>query len=623
MCGDLKDNKTGDDEGINILLVDDDTEFLDMEELFLLNCNDLFCITTTESAQEALQLLINERYDVIISDYMMPGMDGLEFLKRIRDEHQSDIPFVMLTGKGREDVAMETLNLGGDRYIQKGGAPKAQFSVVAQAVEQEFEHYKTKKKLEITQHSVDKALDGIFWVDTDGKFLYTNEIVKDRLGYSSEELKKMYVWDIDPNYPKNSRKQFWDELKNIGHMTMESVHIARDGTRIPVEINSNHIEHDGDEMEFAFVRDIIERKRAEEMIKDLNSLLTAIRNVNQLIIQEDDMMNMMKESCDILLEARNYMKVDIAILNEGTGKITPIVKWGHDDMKWEIDPEGRGNAPRCVKDVIKSRRTMIVEDPMKYCKNCNYFDENMLSNSIHVPMVQKNQITGILVAYLKPEHIISQEEVDLLEEVGGDLAYAREKLIADRRLKEKNRLLTAINEYSLELAAVPSSDNIFAIAAEKLRDITGAKVVSFSTYDKTTSDLVVQYATLSDEKKKRMTRFLGQRIEGFRNKVTPEMYEKIIAEVVGDAGSLHETTFGAISKPMGAIIEKFFGIDWFTGIALIYKNELMGTVIISGGKGTKRPDNEELNAYAGVTANAVRRWLVERERVVNREISDG
>ena len=52
----------------------------------------------------------------------MPIKNGLEFLKELRDQ-QSDIPFILFTGKGREDVAVKALNLGADRYVNKNGSP--------------------------------------------------------------------------------------------------------------------------------------------------------------------------------------------------------------------------------------------------------------------------------------------------------------------------------------------------------------------------------------------------------------------------------------------------------------------------------------------------------------------
>ena len=61
-------------------------------------------------------------YEVIVSDYQMPGMNGIEFLKRLRSQ-LGHIPFILFTGRGREEVAIEALNCGADFYLQKGGDP--------------------------------------------------------------------------------------------------------------------------------------------------------------------------------------------------------------------------------------------------------------------------------------------------------------------------------------------------------------------------------------------------------------------------------------------------------------------------------------------------------------------
>ncbi len=120
--------------------------FLDLSQLYLEKENEKLEIETATSAEKALEMLENNPFDIVVSDYQMPVMDGLEFLDTLRREKKSDIPFIIFTGKGREEVAIKALNLGADRYLQKGGDPKTQFVVLAQAIEQEAEHWITKKR---------------------------------------------------------------------------------------------------------------------------------------------------------------------------------------------------------------------------------------------------------------------------------------------------------------------------------------------------------------------------------------------------------------------------------------------------------------------------------------------
>jgi PAS domain S-box-containing protein len=110
----------------SLLYVDDEPDLLSLGKLFLESGGD-FHVTTALSAQEGLENLAAGSFDAVISDYQMPVMDGIAFLKEVRIAY-GNIPFILFTGKGREEVVIEAINNGVDFYLQKGGAPKAQFA---------------------------------------------------------------------------------------------------------------------------------------------------------------------------------------------------------------------------------------------------------------------------------------------------------------------------------------------------------------------------------------------------------------------------------------------------------------------------------------------------------------
>lgn len=115
----------------SVLLVDDEQIILDIGKLFLEQSGGL-SVRTAISVNDALQLMKNETFDAIVSDYQMPKMNGLEFLLYIRK--RSDVPFIIFTGRGREEIVIEAMNNGANFYVQKGGDPRAQFAELAHKI---------------------------------------------------------------------------------------------------------------------------------------------------------------------------------------------------------------------------------------------------------------------------------------------------------------------------------------------------------------------------------------------------------------------------------------------------------------------------------------------------------
>ncbi len=167
----------------SVLYVDDEPLLLELAKLFLEKTGD-FRIDTLTSAKAALETLARTSYDCIISDYQMPGMDGIVFLKTVRS-HGSTIPFIIFTGKGREDVVIEALNSGADFYLQKGGDPKAQFVELAHKIRQAIQIKGAQKTM---QDLVQGAPIPEFVIDKSHRVIFWNRALEEYSGLAASEI---------------------------------------------------------------------------------------------------------------------------------------------------------------------------------------------------------------------------------------------------------------------------------------------------------------------------------------------------------------------------------------------------------------------------------------------------
>lgn len=168
------------DRPVLVLLVDDDDAYLEVLKFFLEREGAMEC-EVASSAREALETLSHKAFDAIVSDYLMPDMDGLELLKIVRLQGK-DTPFIMLTGRGREDVAIQALNHGADYYVQKGGDPKTQYADLANMIRRS-----TRERKAVTRvREGERFLNRLFESVQDGVSIVNKDMVIEKVNPTME-----------------------------------------------------------------------------------------------------------------------------------------------------------------------------------------------------------------------------------------------------------------------------------------------------------------------------------------------------------------------------------------------------------------------------------------------------
>jgi PAS domain S-box-containing protein len=282
---------------ISVLYVDDEEALLDITSVFLKRMGK-FHVDTANSAEAALIKLNTGSYDVIVSDYQMPETDGIDLLKLVRDRYQ-DLPFILFTGKGREEIVIEAINNGVDFYLQKGGDPRSQFAELAHKITKAAERLKAQNALRRSEENyrelVENANAIILRLDNSGRITFFNNYAQEFFGYSQAEIiGKPVLETIVPETETGTRRNLRTTVLEILHHPEHyrdhiNENITRSGERVWVHWwNKPLLDEEGSfEGMLCIGNDITGQLRAEETVMRHKVLFDKSRDII-VVLRETD-----------------------------------------------------------------------------------------------------------------------------------------------------------------------------------------------------------------------------------------------------------------------------------------------------------------------------------------------
>ncbi|WP_219968303.1 PAS domain-containing protein [Methanospirillum stamsii] len=335
---------------IQLLYVDDEPTLLEIGKVFLERFEN-FQVFTEESALSALDILNSQSFDAIISDYQMPKMDGIEFLKVVR-KTGNKIPFILFTGKGREEVVIEALNEGADFYLQKGGLPKSQFAELAHKVRQAVKQRRLESSIrdheQLEADIMNFLPDATLAINSDGIVIAWNRAMEQLTGVQAGDILGKGDYEYSIPFYLTRRPMLIDlVLHDDPETSAKYSAIKKLGENLSTEITLSHF-HEGTGASFWFcasplydnqggvvgaiesIREITENKRAEAALRLDEARLEKLLELHRMIDEPEQVITRfaLDEAVRLTESTIGY----IAFVHEDESELT-MYSWSEKAMK--------------------------------------------------------------------------------------------------------------------------------------------------------------------------------------------------------------------------------------------------------------------------------------------------
>ncbi|APH39471.1 PAS domain S-box protein [Methanohalophilus halophilus] len=282
-------------------------------------------------------------------------------------------------------------------------------------------------------------------VDSNGIIVDCNNQVKQVLGYDKGEIiGHPMSKTIHPDYHDKAFASLKEILESGYSNDKEYKMVKKNGEIIDVLINSSGINKsaEGYERTNCIISDITESKENVRRINYLTSILKSLRNVNQLIVTEQDPINLIQGICDNLTENQGYYNVWISLLDQYQNPIVVRqsgIENGFDLLLSQLRNKG---LPYCARKALKENQIFVIDTPSEKCTACLVEDKCKQSIRFVSKFEYANKTYGIISAAVPYKYAYDEEVMSLFKEVVGDISFALYSLeLEANRQKAEEALL--------------------------------------------------------------------------------------------------------------------------------------------------------------------------------------
>ncbi|MFK8213242.1 hybrid sensor histidine kinase/response regulator [Haloferax volcanii] len=449
---------------VRVLHVDDEPSLTDLVSIYLeREAGDVdLSVSTSNSGADALERLRQERVDCVVSDYDMPDIDGLEFLRAVRSEHP-DLPFILFTGKGSEEVARDAFRVGATDYMQKDTGTD-QYTVLANRVVNAVSQYRAKAASERYGTAIEVLDSGVYSLDSAGRFTSADGVFCELTGYDREaiigrefadlaaeaadEILSAFERVVSPNAPDTERFETVlspgpayphdDDLLCEGHLALR-----------PTE--------DDEPAVIGTLQDVTERRRRRNRLRYETRLKDAVLDTSTSLMsaETDEIGTKIEWTLQSVGEVADLDRCSVYLYDDETTVAARMHDWrgggrrehpervALEDARWLLERLHR----------FENVRLHRVSDlPPEASDTKRVLTDAETGGFVAVPMVSKWALVGFVVFdVVETSRSWTDTEVDLLRSVGNNVTHTLARQRRERELQRQNDRLE-------EFASVVSHD---------------------------------------------------------------------------------------------------------------------------------------------------------------------
>ena len=418
--------------------------------------------------------------DIILADYAVPGFGARQALELLHERGLS-IPLIVVTGSITDEAAVECMRLGAADYLLKDRLARLP-EAVAQALAKQrvrAENEQADRALRESERLKDavirSALDCVITIDKEGRILEFNPAAERTFGYKRADIMGKTMTDLlIPTQFREAHRRGFAHLLATGEgpimgKRVELTALRSDGSEFPIELAVSAAGSWTAPILTAYIRDISERRSAEDRIRRLNRVYAVLSGINTLIVRVRDRETLFREACRIAVEHGNFKIAWIGLCEPTTREIKPVAVAGIEDAVFlgqqsssRTDMPGETLKGRALREKAPVFNNDIAANPSIGGSRRKAALKHGLRSVISLPLIIEAEALGTLTLYAKEPQFFNEEEVRLLTELAGDISFALEGLARQAKLEKLARIRAVSSAVNAAIVRVRSGPLLLA-----------------------------------------------------------------------------------------------------------------------------------------------------------------